>query len=325
MSRLAAWHARLRSRSALAARAIHPLVRVLIALYSRCEFPRSIGLAEAALAAFPGAWPSHGDRRIQSKWHGFRLRLDISDYFQRLAWVVRAWPDTPTQVLLCRSLKPGDTFIDGGANIGAMSLMAAWRIGTKGLVHAFEPSPKALDRLRWHVEANGLSQVRIHAAGLSDEHATLALSLPREHNLGAATFSRVPDRYRESGAETSIARTLRLDDAELEIRGQLVVKLDIEGFELRALRGMESTLQTHRPLVITEVNPEMLEHADTSPRELAGFLIDRGYIPYGFTTRWRRRLILWPVPAGDLPVDVVWIRPESEGARRLSPFITQFP
>ncbi len=300
-------------------------MRAAVGAYARLELPRSVGLAETAIAALDGVWPASGDRRIRAKWHHYSFDLSLDDYFQRLAWVIRRWPDVPTQALLWKALQTGDTLIDGGANIGAMTLMGAWRVGPAGRVHAFEPSPRALDRLRCNVAANHLGHVSIHAAGLSDAEATLELSLPLDGNLGAATFSRVPDRYRGVGALSSIARAMRLDDANVDIRGQLVIKLDVEGFEFRALRGMTRILDSHRALVITEVNPEMLEHAGTSPRQLAEFLLDRGYLPHGYTTRLRRRLLLWRANAAELPVDVAWLRPESEAAHRLADSLVAAP
>jgi len=322
VARAEAWHARLRSRTPWLTGVVNACARGFIRAYSSLELPRSVGLAETTLVALDGAWPREGEREVRAKWHGYRLRLDLTDYFQRLAWVVRRWPDVPTQVLLWRALRRGDTLIDGGANIGAMTMMGAWRVGSEGRVHAFEPAPRALERLRWHVKANGLEQVLVHGAGLSDVEATLELSMPRDGNSGAATFATLPERYQELGADSTVARTVRFEEvAGRDLRGELVVKLDIEGFELKALRGMTEALRLFRPLVITEINPEMLAHAGTSADELAGFLMDRGYSPYGYTMRPRRRLSLWRVEPSNLPFEVAWIRPESEMAKRLNRWI----
>jgi FkbM family methyltransferase len=56
-----------------------------------------------------------------------------------------------------------------------------------------------------------------------------------------------------------------------------LIKLDIEGWEVRALRGAERTLREHHPIIVCEVNREALERAETSPEELHALLTGHGY------------------------------------------------
>src|SRR5262245_38125545 len=89
-----------RSRHPRLARLLDPLVRGLVSTYAQLELPRSVGLLEAAVAACPEAWPRDGIRQTRGLWHGCRLRLDCSDYFQRLTFLLRRYPDAPTQHLI---------------------------------------------------------------------------------------------------------------------------------------------------------------------------------------------------------------------------------
>jgi hypothetical protein len=97
----------------------------------------------------------------------------------------------------------------------------------------------------------------------------------------------------------------------------------VEGFELRALRGLERTIERRRPLVITEMNAEMLAMAGTSPVELFAFFAERGYLPFEYTTRRaiirHRRIVLRPIEPGSdrLPLDVAWVHPQSVFQSRL--------
>lgn len=293
-------------------------VRAGVTAYARLQLPRSVGLTEAAAAAFKDAWPREGVRETTGLWHGYRLRLDCADYFQRLTWILRRYPDVPTQRLLWRVLRPGDTFIDGGANIGLIALLAAWRIGRTGLIHAFEPNPDVCEALRWHIEANSLTdRVQIHALGLGDVESEGDLQVPGLDNLGAGTLADVPARHGVVRTRCRV-RIAPADALALNISGRLVVKLDIEGFEVRALRGMTQLIETHRPLILTEVNPEMLAHAGTSPAALAEMLRAWGYSPYAYDARWRPLggwgLRLTRADPADLPVDVAWIHPHGVGS-----------
>ena len=229
-------------------------------------------------------------------------------------------------------LRPGDTFIDGGANIGLTSLVGAWLVGPRGRVFAFEPNPSAFEPLTWHVQTNGLMQVTPLRDGLSDSEQELRLQLPGTDNLGAGTFAPLPARYGGVIAGSCTARTIRGDDTpNLPTTGNLVIKLDVEGFETRALRGFERTLTTQRPLVITELNREMLIAAGSSPYELFQEMHGRGYRAHGFDSRAaiirHRQPVLWHVPATGprMPRDIAWIHPDSPAAARLSPFIPGSP
>ncbi len=329
VERAAAWHARQHARRPRAARAFDTALRAALGAYARFELPRCVGLLETAIAAFPAAWPRDGFRECRGCWHGYRFRLDLADYFQRWAWVLRRWHDVPLQLLIWRAVRPGDTVIDVGANIGLVSLVAAWRVGPAGRVHAFEPNPVVYEQLRWHVETNRLSQITALPLGLGDREETLELNVPGRGNLGAGTFSPIPARYRGEVSQRSAARIVRADSLpELRVAGNLVIKLDVEGFELRALRGLEPLIERHRPLLISEVNAEMLAMAGTSPAELFGFMAVRGYRPWEFFTRRaiirHRRLVLRPLDRGAAPalLDAAWVHPDSVFAGRLRRFMT---
>src|SRR5690606_5085565 len=101
--------------------------------------------------------------------------------------------DLAVQLAIRALLRPGDTFIDVGANIGLLSLLGAHAVGARGRVIAFEPAPDMHERLRWHIDTNRLPQVLAHRLALSEREATLALTAPAD-NPGAATLGALPDR-----------------------------------------------------------------------------------------------------------------------------------
>ncbi len=328
VDRIIAWHARFHSRRPRAARAFDAALRGTLRAYARFELPRCVGLLETAIAACPAAWPRDGVRECRGCWHGYRLRLDLADYFQRWAYVLRRYHDVPLQLLIWRAVRRGDTLIDAGANHGLVSLVAAWRVGPSGRVYAFEPNPVVYEQLRWHAQSNRLAQVVPLPLGLGDREETLEFRVPGRGNLGAGTFSPIPGRYRGEVSQTCTARIARADALpELRIAGDLVIKLDVEGFELRALRGLESTIDRRRPLLISEVNAEMLAMAGASPNALFDFMDLRGYRPFEFFTRRalirHRRLVLRPIdPRTDrIPLDVAWVHPASIFQRRLHPLM----
>ena len=83
------------------------------------------------------------------------------------------------------SLPPGPVFIDVGANTGLYTVFASKDAHT---VHAFEPFPPVLQRLRALVADNGVPNVVLHPVGLGAEEAQLAFMSPPDDNLGTGSF-----------------------------------------------------------------------------------------------------------------------------------------
>lgn len=115
-------------------------LRALARLYARFELPRSVEILEALRVNDPRQWTDAPTLECRGCWHGYTLRLDLADYFQRWAYFLSRYHEVPLQLLLRKALQPGDVFVDGGANIGLVSLVAASRVGRSGRVLAFEPN-----------------------------------------------------------------------------------------------------------------------------------------------------------------------------------------
>jgi FkbM family methyltransferase len=189
----------------------------------------------------------------------------------------------PNEFHLLRAiLRPCMVFVDVGANIGLYSLFAARRIGEQGKALAIEPSVREFAQLRRNLELNGIAQVQALEVAVSDcpgEADLLVAPAERSgHNtLGGFAYD-TPLDHKER------VRTERLDDivAAQRLLRVDVIKMDIEGAELAALRGAASTLQQFRPLLLIEVSPRSLERQGTSSERLLEHLAAAGYRCYAF-------------------------------------------
>nr|WP_200422224.1 FkbM family methyltransferase [Streptomyces sp. Y2F8-2] len=83
-------------------------------------------------------------------------------------------PDYAEMTFMKRYLRPGDGFIDGGANEGMFTLLAAKLVGPSGAVHAFEAVPAFVKRLRGNVDANSLRCVTVHEMAIGAEPGTVS-------------------------------------------------------------------------------------------------------------------------------------------------------
>jgi FkbM family methyltransferase len=230
----------------------------------------------------------------RSQWDAV-LRLDLDDYIQRCIYYDAFEADELN--LMLRLLRPGDVMIDVGANVGIFTLAAARAVGGAGLVHAFEPVTANYERLVENVELNGLQNVRLNRAAAGDQAGTATLGI--EPGMERASGRVMSGFYAVglSGRQAS-APMVRVDDylalssPERQVR---MVKMDVEGFEPRALAGMRALLDGQRvDVLLLEVSAyNLVRHgfgiADVvRPLESAGYRLYRlGAL--GWLRRWRYR------------------------------------
>ncbi len=174
----------------------------------------------------------------------------------------RTWEPHLVNVIT-ESLQVGDTFVDIGANIGVMSFNAARKVGPLGKVIAFEPNQS---NAQWFLKgalANKLSNIILFPLALST-HLRSSRSKDRPIVILCLRGRRL----------TSFNRYLETPFSAQEPRIDFI-KIDIEGHEPLALRGLRDTLLKHKPWVLCEFNPICLrDHAQTEPRMFADDLFE---------------------------------------------------
>lgn len=161
---------------------------------------------------------------------------------------------------LARTVKPGWTCIDIGANIGYLSLVMA---ASGGSVIAFEPSPQTFETLCRN--AGGI--VRSYQLALSDKDQMLEFFDSDENLLSTSIVSLKP-----ANSKSIQVQAITLDSfcAANQIAPSLI-KIDVEGAELAALRGMRHTLERFKPVISCEFKPFVCpEETENMLKELVG-------------------------------------------------------
>jgi FkbM family methyltransferase len=154
-------------------------------------------------------------------------------------------------------VKPGATVWDVGANVGLFSFAAAGLAGKGGRVYAFEPDAWCIQLLRRsaNLQAPTRAPVCPIAAALSDSCSLREFQLAtrsRSSNALAGHGQSQTGGFRE--LQTVVA--LSLDWLLGFLPAPHVLKIDVEGAELKVLQGARTLLEQHRPVVICEVSPE---------------------------------------------------------------------
>lgn len=269
---------------------------VLAALpYFRNELPGWGRLLRICGGFDDNCWINAPRRRLKGKWHGYEMDLDLKNWSERQTFFLGRFYDLPTQLLLMNILKEGDVFIDVGANIGMITLLASRLVGDAGQVIAFEPNPNAAARLSATIEENHISNVVLHLCALAAQDGEATLSVVTSHS-GMGTIADIPKKLLPLVSAVHKVKIVRGADLLTErSRPPAVIKLDVEGYELQALQGLEPVLARHKPLVVTEVIPEFLDRAGDSLQKMLDFMNGLAFVPYELaTTRYgvRRKLKL---------------------------------
>jgi FkbM family methyltransferase len=168
--------------------------------------------------------------------------------------------------LLSAAVPAGGRVLEGGAHLGFVTVHAARAAGPDGRVVVFEPNPAVHGILRENLAANGVAgRVDVHAAALGARTGRTRLYASGDTS---SLFVAAP------AAEPVDVEVVRGDDA---VEGRVdVIKLDIEGGELEALRGM-TRLVAGAQAIFLELNPELLAAAGSSSAELLAWLEDHGF------------------------------------------------
>jgi FkbM family methyltransferase len=172
-------------------------------------------------------------------------------------------------------IKPGDIILEIGAHIGVFTIRLARWAGSAGHVYAFEPCPASLRALSDHLAFNGVSdRVSIVPAAVSDVAGRAAFYF--DGTSGENTLS--PRHGRLPFAHPIEVEVITIDDfcSERAIIPSFI-KIDIEGYELHALRGAARTVRRCHPAILLEMHPFNWPEIGVTPADAAELFATLGY------------------------------------------------
>lgn len=179
------------------------------------------------------------------------------------------------QAFLWSFLREDDIFLDIGAHCGLFSALASQILAANKQIHAFEPNPEIIPLLRMNTDV-GSVQIHPVAIGNASGQAELWQGAPSDSAMSSLVYE-VP------GGKRSTVQITTLDEflSGLGKPPIAFAKLDVEGSEVRAIQGAESTLREKAILALfVEFTEDNLRKSGHSAVELAQLLVSHGYLPY---------------------------------------------
>lgn len=205
--------------------------------------------------------------------NGYRMILDDKDS-SRLS--INGTLEPCETELFCKELNEGNIVLDIGANIGYYTLLASKKVGNKGKVYAFEPDPTNFSILKKNIAINRCENVVLVNKAVADRSETLNFYLSDVNNGDHRAYVSEEIRASISIPCTSIDDYFKDKHENIDF-----IKIDIQGFECKALRGMQGTLRNSTKTKLTaEFWPYGLTRAGDSPQELIRLLRDSNFELY---------------------------------------------
>lgn len=169
--------------------------------------------------------------------------------------------------LMLRVVKLGDTVVDGGANIGFFTMLMAKLVGETGRVYAFEPAEQNIHKLAVNSHVNKFENITIVSNPLWSKMESVTLYMAE--NSGFTSLAQSPNTVGKAEKQA-----ITLDAYFSEPVDVKLIKLDIEGAELRALGGFSRYWQSY---LVCELNDEALRLFNNSADQLRRHMDGRGY------------------------------------------------
>ncbi len=173
-------------------------------------------------------------------------------------------------------LKPGDIFVDLGANEGYFTTIASQIVGNTGKVIAVEPQSRLQPIIRKNLSLNNCENVTLLQVIILDSPKMASIHISTDMNTGSTSLVKI-SRFALSKEEIQ-GLTLTEVFRQQEITHCDLLKIDIEGYEYEAILGSRELFTSHRAKAIAlELHPAHLAKRGLSEKEIIDFLSSCGY------------------------------------------------
>lgn len=232
--------------------------------------------------------PFGGRNEVRTKRRGVHWVLDLREGIDLTIYTLGAF-EIDTLLALQKLVRPGDTVLDIGANIGAHTLHLARLVGDSGRVIAFEPTDFAINKLRTNLRANPSLEPRVvvHQGFLvADSAATLVPAIASSWPVDGTVPDDLLMASRAMGSSGASAMSL---DSVMAAAGEpdvRLIKMDVDGHELEVLEGARGLLRSRHPIIVMELAPYVF-HPPEKFDAMVNLLTEYGYVfePLGSSRR----------------------------------------
>lgn len=215
--------------------------------------------------------PKPSKKLIVSTLYGFKMEIDpVKDNkgLEKVIYYTGTY-EKGTLHIIKNILNSGSVFVDIGANIGLMSVFSSILVQESGKIFSFEPNPATYDILKKNIELNNLSNINAEPLGIGSVKKTTKIYDQWDSGRGSASMIK-PEHVTNSYDVEVVTLSDYFNDFQNDID---VIKIDIEGYELEALRGAEKIIREKLPVLIIEISDNRMNFEEANGTDIMNYVL----------------------------------------------------
>ena len=182
---------------------------------------------------------------------------------------LKPWDNENVEKVIYFIKKYNGSFVDCGCNFGAYSIPIAKRFEDQS-IYAFDASKKAIHSLKQNIELNKIKNINYFNIGIGDKNteAYFNENIDNLKNDGSFRFTQNKDNEK--------INIYKLDDIfkneKISLKENIIIKLDLEGFDFLALKGLSETIKKSKVIIFIEISKMLLENSENFSNEFDLFI-----------------------------------------------------
>ena len=182
---------------------------------------------------------------------------------------LKPWDNVSVEKIIYYIKKYNGSFIDCGCNFGAYSIPIAKKFGDQN-IYAFDASKKAIQKLKQNIDLNKIKNINYFNIGIGDKNTEAYFNEDIDNLKNDGSF-----RFTQNINNEKI-KIYKLDDVfkneKISLKENIIIKLDLEGFDFLALKGLSETIQKSKVIIFIEISKMLLENSENFSNEFDLFI-----------------------------------------------------
>ena len=182
---------------------------------------------------------------------------------------LKPWDNENVEKVIYFIKKYNGSFVDCGCNFGAYSIPIAKEFEDQN-IYAFDASKKAIYNLKQNIELNKIKNINYFNIGIGDKNTEMYFNEDVNDLKNDGSF-----RFTQNKNNKKI-NIYKLDDIfkneKISLKENIIIKLDLEGFDFLALKGLSETIKKSKVIIFIEVSKMLLENSENFSNEFDLFI-----------------------------------------------------
>tara|TARA_Y100000741_G_scaffold363815_1_gene352971 strand:+ start:3993 stop:4883 length:891 start_codon:yes stop_codon:yes gene_type:complete len=223
------------------------------------------------------------------KIQGSRMKLNVNDPGISKELLLYGFHEERTTNIVKKIIKPGMNLIELGANVGYYTLLESRLLNGKGKIFAIEPVPENFTSLNDNIKLNDHKNIETFNLAISDKKGEFDFFLTNESNWGSMVdpssdkiSKTMSDKLKIRHNNKIKVKAISIDDfvKENNIKEVNFIRMDIEGYEIEAIKGMKNTLKSNGNIsLLIEIHNKIFSDVKKSYGPTFEFLLNNGFKP----------------------------------------------